>query len=546
MKAGVNSWLMPEVADPVQQIAELRALLTEREAELAAARAELTGARLRIEQYKAQLAQLRRMQFGRSSERLDTQIAQLELMLEDLEESEAARTAPAAKLTSGQPRRERRHPVRRPLPDHLPREEIMHDPGSVCPGCGGTRFAKLGEDVTEVLEKIPARLKVIRHIRPKLSCRCCQRVMQAPAPDLPIERGRPGPGLVADVVVGKYLDGLPLYRQSVILARDGIQIERATLADWVGHAAWWVVPLAELIGTQVMAAPIIHTDDTPIAVLAPGNGKTRTGRLWAYVVDERPWQGKRPPAAYYRFSADRRGERPRDHLAGFRGVIQADAFSGYEALTRSSSASNRDGRGPPLAHAACWAHARRKFYEVFESTKSPIAEEALKRIGELYQIEAAITGHSAETRLAARQDRGVAILDALRDWLTAQRRRLSSKNTLAKAIQYALSRWEALTRYAADGRLAIDNNVAERALRGIAITRKNFLFLGSEVGGERAAVLYTVLESAKLNGLNPQAWLADVIARMAAGHPSTRLADLLPWNWQPQTENLAAARAVIG
>jgi hypothetical protein len=288
-------------------------------------------------------------------------------------------------------------------------------------------------------------------------------------PDLPIERGRPGPGLVADVVVGKYLDGLPLYRQSAILARDGIEIERATLADWVGHAAWWVTPLAELIGIHVMAAPIIHTDDTPIAVLAPGNGKTRTGRLWAYVVDERPWRGERTPAAYYRFSADRRGERPRDHLAGFRGVIQADAFSGYQALTRPRP--SQPGRAPPLTHAACWAHARRKLYDVFEATKSPIAEEALKRIGELYQIEAAITGQPPETRLAARQDRAVTILDALRDWLTVQRRRLSAKTTLARAIQYALSRWEALTRYAADGRLAIDNNVAERALRGIAMRR---------------------------------------------------------------------------
>ena len=531
---------MPDAADPVQEIAELRLLLAEREAELAEARAELTGARLRIEQYKAQLAQLRRMQFGRSSEKLDTQIAQLELMLEDLEESEAARTAPAAQRVPDQPRRERRQPVRRPLPDHLPREEIVHDPGSVCPGCGGTRFSKLGEDVTEVLEKIPARLKVIRHIRPKLSCRCCERILQAPMPDLPIEKGRPGPGLVANVVVSKYLDGLPLYRQSAILAREGIAIERATLADWVGHAAWWVTPLAALIGAHVMAAPIIHTDDTPIAVLAPGNGKTRTGRLWTYVVDERPWQGGRAPAAYYRFSPDRRGERPRDHLALFRGAIQADAFSGYAALTRPPSAKDQVGRGPPLIHAACWAHARRKFYDVFASTKSPIAEEALKRIGELYRIEAEITGQPAETRLAARQNRAVAILDALRDWLTAQRRRLSSKNALAKAIQYALSRWEALTRYAGNGRLAIDNNVAERALRGIAITRKNFLFLGSDAGGERAAILYTVLESAKLNGLDPQTWLADVIDRTAKGHPINRLGELLPWNWHGQPAKLAA------
>jgi transposase len=534
---------MAEPADPVQEIAELRALLAERDAELAEARAELTGARLRIKQYKAQLAQLRRMQFGRSSEKLDTRIEQLELMLEDLEEGQAAHTAPAAQRAPDQPRRERRQPVRRPLPDHLPREEIVHHPASVCPGCGGTRFSKLGEDVTEVLEKIPARLKVIRHIRPKLSCRCCERIVQAPAPDLPIDRGRPGPGLIANVVVSKYLDGLPLYRQSAILAREGIEIERATLADWVGHAAWWAMPLAELIGAHVMAAPIIHTDDTPIAVLAPGNGKTRTGRLWTYVVDERPWQGGQAPAAYYRFSPDRRGERPRDHLALFRGVIQADAFSGYQALTRPTSnppAKGSLGRGLPLIHAACWAHARRKFYDVFESTKSPIAEEALNRIGELYKIEAEITGQPAEARHAARQDRAVTILDALHDWLVAQRRRLSSKNALAKAIQYALSRWEALTRYAGDGRLAIDNNVAERALRGIAITRKNFLFLGSEAGGQRAAILYTVLESAKLNGLDPQTWLADVIDRMAKGYPINRLSELLPWNWRHQITTLAA------
>jgi transposase len=348
-------------------------------------------------------------------------------MLEDLEEGEAARRAPAAQREPIQPRRARRQPVRRPLPDHLPREEIVHHPASVCPGCGGTRFSKIGEDVTEVLEKVPARLKVIRHIRPKLSCRSCEKIVQAPAPDLPIEKGRPGPGLIANIVVGKYLDGLPLYRQSAILAREGIEIERATLADWVGHVAWWVTPLAERIGAQVMAAPVLHTDDTPIAVLAPGHGKTRTGRLWAYVVDERPWQGRRPQAAYYRFSPDRRGERPRDHLARFRGAIQADAFSGYEALARSAAlARGPIGRGPPrLIHAACWAHARRKFYDVFEATKSPIAEEALKRIGELYAIEAEITGRPAEARLVARQDRAVPILDALHDWLTAQRRRLS-------------------------------------------------------------------------------------------------------------------------
>jgi transposase len=528
---------MPGAIAPVQEIAELRALLAEREAELAAARAELTGAKLRIEQYQAQLAKLRRMQFGRSSERLDAQIAQLELLLEDLEEGEAARSTPARREPA-MPSRERRQPVRRPLPEHLPREEVVHHPQTVCPGCGSTRFSRIGEDVTEVLEKVPARLKVIRHVRPKLSCRSCERIIQAPAPHLPIEKGRPGPGLVANVVVGKYLDGLPLYRQSAILLREGIEIERATLADWVGHVAWWVAPLAALIGAHVMAAPVLHTDDTPIAVLAPGNGKTRTGRLWAYVVDERPWQGGRAPAAYYRFSPDRRGEWPRDHLAGFRGAIQADAFGGYEALAR---AAERSSRGPPiLTHAACWAHARRKFYDVFEATKSPIAEQALRRIGELYAIEAEITGQPAATRLAARQARAVPILDALRDWLTAQRHRLSAKNALARAIQYALARWDVLMRYAGDGRLAIDNNVAERALRTIAVTRKNFLFLGSEAGGERAAVLYTVLQSARLNGLDPEAYLADVIGRLAQGHPINRLAELLPWNWQRQPAKMAA------
>jgi transposase len=529
------------MSDAAGEIAELRARLAEREAELATARAELTGARILIEQYKAQLQKLRRMQFGRSSEKLDAQIHQLELMLEDLEEGEAARTAPPLAPGADAPgrrRRERRQPVRRPLPDHLPREEIIHHPDEVCPGCGGTHFSKLGADVTEVLEKIPARLKVIRHVRPKLSCRSCETILQAPSPDLPIEKGRPGPGLLANVVVGKYLDGLPLYRQSAILARGGIEIEHATLADWVGHVAWWVAPLAELIGAHVLQAPVIHTDDTPIAVLAPGNGKTRTGRFWTYLVEERPWQGLRPPAASYRFSPDRKGERPRDHLAGFRGVIQADAFSGYESLVRSAEPP---GQGPPrIIHAACWAHARRKLFDVFEATRSPIAEEALRRIAELYAIEAEISGQSAELRLTVRQERAVPILAELRTWFEAQRRRLSSKTSLAKAIQYALTRWGALERYAGDGRIGIDNNPAERSLRGIAITRKNFLFLGSETGGERAAILYTVLETAKLNGLDPEAWLGDVIDRMAKGHPINRLAELLPWNWRRPAAKLAA------
>jgi len=516
------------------EIVELRARLAEREAELAVARAELTGARILIEQYKAQLAKLRRMQFGRSSEKLDSQIVQLELKLEDLEEGEAARTAPSLPENNADAperrKRDRRQPVRRPLPEHLPREEVVHAPGDVCPCCGGKQFSKLGEDVTEVLEKIPARLKVIRHVRPKVSCRACETILQAPAPELPIEKGRPGPGLVASVVVSKYLDGLPLYRQSAILAREGIEIERQTLADWVGHAAWWVMSLAAMIGHHVMTAPVIHTDDTPIKVLAPGNGQTRTGRIWTYLVDERPWQGKHAPAAYYRYSPDRKTDRPRDHLAGFTGIIQADAYIGYEKLAR---ASGPPGLSPPtIKHAACWAHARRQLYDEFEKTKSPIAEEALRRIGQLYEIESLITGKTAEQRLAARQEHGVPILDALKTWFEAQCRRLSPKLELSKAIRYSLARWDALTLYTRDGRIGIDNNPAERSLRGIALTRKNFLFLGSDAGGERAATLYTVLESAKLNGLDPEAYLADVIDRMAKGHPINRLSELLPWNWE--------------
>lgn len=515
--------------DALEEITVLRTALAEREAELATARAELTGAHLLIEHYKAQLHKLRRMQFGRSSEALDQQIHQLELKLEDLEEGEAARAATAHHPKGNRPGPERRQPVRRPLPDNLPREDIIHAPEEICPGCGGTHFSKLGEDITDVLEKIPVRMKVIRHIRPKLSCRTCETIIQAPAPDLPIEKGRPGPGLISNVVVSKYLDGLPLYRQSAILAREGIEITRATLADWVGHAAWWLLPLAQLIGAHVMAAQVIHTDDTPIAVLAPGNGKTRTGRIWIYLVDERPWQGARAPAAYYRFSPDRKAERPRDHLATFHGVIQADAFSGYEALTRQVAPPGTN--MPRIMHAACWAHARRKLFEEFERSKSPIAKAALRQIQELYRIEAEITGNTADERRKIRREQALPILDELKTWLSEQRRRLSSKTGLAKAIKYALTRWDALCLYIEDGRLGIDNNPAERGLRTIAITRKNFLFLGSEAGGDRAAVIYTVLQSARLNGLDPEAYLADVIDRMAKGLSIGRLSELLPWRW---------------
>lgn len=515
-------------ADAAAEIAYLKAALARRDA-------ELSGANLLIAQLTAQLAVLRRMQFGRSSEKLTAEIAQLELLLEDLEEGEAARTAPApAAAQTVASLAKRKQPVRRPLPDHLPREEVIHHPGDACPCCGGTRLSKLGEDVTEVLERVPARLKVIRHVRPRFSCRACETIVQAPAPDLPVDKGRPGPALIASIVTGKYIDGLPLYRQAGIIARDGVDLDRATLCDWVGRAAWWLKPIAERIAAHVLAAPAIHTDDTPIGVLAPGRGKTKTGRIWTYVVDERPWAGARPPAALYHYSPDRKGERPAGHLRGYRGVIHADGYAGYEALTRASAP-------PGIVHAACWAHARRKLFDEHQKTASPIALEGLRRIGELYDIERTITGLDACLRLAVRQERSAPLLAELRIWMEGERRRLSSKTTLAKALQYALSRWGALARFADDGRIAIDNNAAERALRGIAVTRKNFLFLGSDAGGERAAIIYTALETARLNDIDPERWLADILERLARGHGALDLDQLLPWNWnQPQPLAIAA------
>lgn len=510
------------VADPQDEIAALRRMLAERDSALAERDAQLTTSALEIEHLRLQLAALRRMRFGRSSERLAADLAQLELRLEDLEEGQAEARRPPAPQGTPRPRQQ---PVRKPLPPHLPREVVVHEPEALCGCCPRGRLARLGEDITEVLEKVPARLKVIRHVRPRYACRICERVFQAAAPDLPIERGRPGPGLIAHVAVSKYCDGLPLHRQAAILAREGAEVDRATMADWLGHAAWWLAPMARLIGAQVMAQPVLWTDDTPIRVLAPGTGKTREARFWIYAVDPRPYDGQGPPAAFYRYSPDRKGERPRDHLGGFRGYLHADAYSGYAALYRA------EGRMPPRAtHVACWAHARRKLFEVFEATKSPAADEALRRIREFYAIEAEINGQPAEQRLEVRQARSRPLLEAFHSWAEEQRRRISAKTVLGKALQYALARWGALTRYLEDGRLSIDNNLAERLLRGIAVSRKNFLFVGSDPGGERAALIYTLIESAKLNGLDPEAYIAAVLDRMARGHPSTSLAELLPWN----------------
>ena len=480
---------------------------------------------LEIEQLKLQLARLRRMQFGRSSEQLDAQIAQLELTLEDLEASEAAaaerRNPPDRAREAGAPAAARALAARGAGPS---------TGAATAPQCGG-ELKVLGEDVSEVLEYVPSRFKVIRHVRPKLACASCQTIVQAPAPTRPIARGLAGPGLLAHVLVAKYADHLPLYRQSEIYAREGVDLDRSTLADWVGGASALLEPLVEAVGRHVLAASKLHADDTPVPVLCPGRGTTKTGRLWTYVRDDRPAGSADPPAVLFRYSPDRKGERPRQHLSAFRGVLQADGYAGFDRLY-----------GESIQEAACWAHVRRKFYDLHVAQASPLAEAALGRIGDLYAIEAEIRGRPPDERAAVRQARAGPLLAALHGWMHEALGSISKKSELAVAIRYALSRWTALTRYRDDGRLEIDNNAAERALRACALGRKNWLFAGADAGGERAAAIYTLLGTAKLNGLDPEGYLRHVLERIAE-HPINRIDDLLPWHvaLSPVTEQRLAA-----
>ena len=498
---------------------------------IAAMAQDAIAAQAEIAKLRFQLARYRRAEFGRSSEKLAHEAEQLELAIEALEadQPELLATASPSVATAIESAVEAQKPARRPLPEQLPREDVLHAAPCTCPNCGGA-LRRIGEDITETLDYVPGRFKVIRHIREKLSCRSCDNIVAAPAPDHAIARGRAGAGLLAHIVVSKYDDHLPLYRQAEIFARQGINLETSTLSGWVGATSAALAPLIDALAADVMASDTLHVDDTPVPVLAPGTGKTKTGRLWTYVRDERPFAGTRPPAALFFYSPDRKGEHPQAHLKEFRGTIHADGYAGFNQLF----ASDR------IFEAACWAHVRRKFFDVYTANGSPIAKEALERIGRLYEVEKEINGLVPDHRRRERQKRSKPIAAALAAWADEIRRNLSRKSELAAAFRYMRARWTALMRCFDDGRLALDNNPAERALRCIAIGRKNYLFAGSDAGGRRAAAMYSLIESAKLNGVNPQHYLADVLTRIA-DHPARRIDELLPSNWQPANTTRAAA-----
>jgi transposase len=496
---------------------------------------ELYAKTLHIEKLKMQLAALRRARFGRSSEKLDREIEQLELAIGELEEGEAHQAAsleaaPAGDHVAGvTPTPARNIPVRKALPAHLPREHVDHPAACTCPQCGGTRLTCIGTDEREVLEYVPSHFKVIVHVRPKMSCRDCETITQPPPPSLPIERGLPGPGLLAHVLVSKYCDHLPLYRQSVIYARNGVDIERSTMADWVGQMTFLLHPLAEAIGAHVRAGETLHADDTPVPVLDPGRGQTKTGRLWVAVRDERSWGSPTPAAVYYQYAPDRRAERAEALLQGCRGYLHADAYAGFRSLYEPKAIA----AVAPLIEVGCWAHARRKIYEVHAATDSPRAQELLEDIGRLFTIEAEIKGRSAEERLTVRRRQTVPLLTDLKARFDETLAQVSAKSSLAEAIRYTTSRWPSMMRFVEDGRLEICNNAAERAMRPIAVGRHNWTFAGSDAGGERAAVMYTLIETAKINGLDPEAYLRDIIGRIA-DHPARRIGELLPWNIRPR------------
>jgi len=517
----------------------LRAMLIAERAARLAAESEAQNRALLIEKLKYTIRKLRHERFGQSSER-GALLDQLELQLADLEE-DAAQAEVSARLTAAATRAndkvtvasfERRKPARRPLPEHLPRERIVYPVPATCPCCGGQTLRKIGEDLTETLELIPRQWKVIQHVREKFSCRACEAITQPPAPSHPIARGRAGPKLLAHILFSKYGLHLPLNRQSAVYEREGVDLDVSTLADWVGATAATLMPLVEAVRAHVFAAERIHADDTTVPVLA--KGKTRTGRLWTYVRDDRPFAGPDPPAAVLFYSRDRGGEHPEQHLAGYAGLMQADAYAGFNRLYE---ANRKPG---PIVEAPCWAHARRKFFDLARINQAPIAMETVKRFDDLFAIEREINGLAPQERVRVRYERSRPLVVELESWLREQRTRVSKNSETGKAIDYSLKRWSALTRFLDDGRLCMSNNAAERELRAVALGRKNWTFAGSDEGGKRAAAIYTLIQTAKLNHIDPQAWLADVLARLP-DHPAKRIHELLPWNWRPQAVAAEAA-----
>jgi transposase len=494
-------------------------------------RAKLSGAQALIEHLQLVIAKMKREMFGPRSERSQRLIDQLELQLEELA---AAAGEDEAKTTRVQVQSFTRRPAtRRNFPDHLPRRRIVHSAPTSCPCCGGSKLSKIGEDVTETLDVVPRQWFVTEHVREKFSCRSCERITQPPAPFHAIARGFAGPSLLAMMLVQKYANHQPLNRQSEQYAREGIELSVSTMADHVGACAAVLTPLYELIKGHVFAAERIHGDDTTVPVLA--KVKTRTGRIWTYVRDDRPFAGQAPPAAVFFYSRDRAGIHPERHLAGYCGILQADAYAGFNTLYEP------DRKPGPITEAGCWAHARRKLFELADiaskarnrkpATISPIAFEAVRKFDAIFMLERSINGLSPEARVAARRKDIAPLVNDLIHWMKRERGKLSRHNEVAKAMDYMLKRIEVFTRFLDDGRICLSNNAAERELRGIALGRKSWLFAGSDRGGERAAVMLTLIQTAKLNSVDPQAWLADVLTRIA-DHKITDLAALLPWNWR--------------
>lgn len=492
----------------------------------------LAEALAEIERLNLRISGLERARFGRRSEQLSEE--ELQRTSEELEQSlaeQSAKLESAASALAGAapdkpalakpPKRNRGA-----LPEHLPRIETIVDvEDKTCPCCGKPLHV-IGEDRTEMLDYVPARFQVRVIRRPRYGCRACEEaVVQAPAPDRPIDGGIATEALLAHVLVGKYADHLPLYRQSQIFAREGVTLDRSTLANWVGRACWWLEPLHELLLTTVLSSPVLFADDTTLPVLAPGNGRTKTGRIWCYAVDNRPWRGPGHPVAAYRYSENRKAEHPLSHLAGFRGVLQTDGYAGFAGLV---------GRAGAEKLAFCWAHARRKFHDIHAATPSPLTGEALRRIAELYAVEADIRGGTDEQRLLARREHSRPLVEALHAWLSELRGRLSARSVLAQAVRYTLNHWDGLTAFLDDGRVELDTNTVERAMRPVALGRKNALFAGSDSGGKHWAILVSLIQTAKLNGVDPEAWLTDVLERIVSGRTKrNELATLLPWNWKP-------------